>query len=83
MFSPIIEKYDGFVVKSEGDSLIVISDPKKAIKCVVEMQYTSQKYNVDRPNVDQIHLWNGLRKNSSIPEETVDVFGEEVNFALN
>jgi len=84
MFSPIIEKYDGFVVKSEGDSLIVIfRSPKKAIKCVVEMQYTSQKYNVDRAEVDQIHLCTGMGwgKILRIPGETVDVFGEEVNFA--
>ena len=84
MFSPIIEKYDGFVIKSEGDSLIVIfRSPKKAIKCVVEMQHTSQKYNVDRPDVDQINLCTGLGwgKILRIPGETVDIFGEEVNFA--
>ncbi len=84
MFSPIIEKYDGFVVKSEGDSLIVIfRSPKKAIECVVEMQHTSQKYNVDRPVVDQINLCTGLGwgRILRIPGEAVDIFGEEVNFA--
>ena len=47
------------------------------------MQYTSQKYNVDRPDVDQINLCTGLGwgKILRIPGETVDVFGEEVNFA--
>lgn len=84
LFSPIIEEYDGFVVKSEGDSLIVIfRSREKAVNCVVQMQLSSKDYNVDLPEEEKIILCSGLGWGNilRIPGETVDIFGEEVNFA--
>jgi adenylate cyclase len=84
IFSPIIEEYDGFVVKTEGDSLIVIFRSKtKAVDCIVKMQLASKEYNVGLSEEDQVILCSGLGWGNilRIPGENIDIFGEEVNFA--
>ena len=43
IFTPIIEEYDGFVIKSEGDTLIVIfRSREKAVKCAIKLQKISK-----------------------------------------
>ncbi|MDA9975657.1 adenylate/guanylate cyclase domain-containing protein [Alphaproteobacteria bacterium] len=84
LFSPIIENFDGFVVKSEGDSLIVIFRSRtKALECVVKMQLASKTYNQALPESEKVILCTGLGwgKILRIPGASVDIFGEEVNFA--
>ena len=84
IFSPIIEEYDGFVVKTEGDSLIVIfRSTEKALDCVVKMQYSSIEYNQNLPEEEQIILCCGLSWGTMlmILGESIDIYGEEVNFA--
>ena len=84
IFTPIIEEYDGFVVKSEGDTLIVIfRSREKAVKCAIKLQKISKKYNIDHPSEEKIGLCCGLGwgKILRVPGLKVDVFGEEVNFS--
>jgi|TARA_B100001059_G_C17731695_1_gene526559 adenylate cyclase len=84
IFSPIIENYDGFVVKTEGDTLIVIfRSRKKAIKCAIDLQNLSKNYNEGKASEDHIILCCGLGwgKILRVPGLKVDIFGEEVNFS--
>ena len=84
IFTPIIEEYDGFVVKSEGDTLIVIfRSREKAVKCAIKLQKISKKYNIDRRSEEKIELCCGLGwgKILRVPGPKIDVFGEEVNLS--
>ena len=84
IFTPIIEEYDGFVIKSEGDTLIVIfRSREKAVKCAIKLQKISKKYNIDRRSEEKIELCCGLGwgKILRVPGLKVDVFGEEVNLS--
>ena len=84
IFTPIIEEYDGFVVKSEGDTLIVIfRSREKAVKCAIKLQKISKKYNIDHPSEEKIGLCCGLGwgKILRVPGPKIDVFGEEVNLS--
>ena len=84
IFTPIIEEYDGFVIKSEGDTLIVIfRSREKAVKCAIKLQKISKKYNIDLPSEEKIGLCCGLGwgKILRVPGLKVDVFGEEVNLS--
>ena len=84
IFAPIIEEYDGFVIKSEGDTLIVIfRSREKAVKCAIKLQKISKKYNIGRPSEEKIGLCCGLGwgKILRVPGPKIDVFGEEVNLS--
>ena len=84
IYTPVVKNYDGFVAKTDGDSLIVIfRSSEKAVKCAVEMQRVSASYNKGLNLEDQIILCCGLGlgKILRVPGYTSDVFGEEVNFS--
>ena len=84
IYTPVVKNYDGFVAKTDGDSLIVIfRSSEKAVKCAVEMQRVSASYNKGLNLEDQIILcWGwGWGKILRVPGYTSDVFGEEVNFS--
>ena len=84
IYTPVVKNYDGFVAKTDGDSLIVIfRSSEKAVKCAVEMQRVSASYNKGLNLEDQIILCCGLGwgKILKVPGYASDVFGEEVNFS--
>lgn len=84
LYSPVVKNHDGFVVKTDGDSLITIfRSSRKAIKCAIEMQHVSIDYNKGLPSEEQIILCCGLGwgKILRVPGYTSDIFGEEVNFS--
>ena len=84
IYTPVVKNYDGFVAKTDGDSLIVIfRSSEKAVKCAVEMQRVSASYNKGLNLEDQIILCCGLGwgKILRVAGYTSDVFGEEVNFS--
>jgi len=84
LFVPIVEEYDGFIVKTEGDSLIAMfRSREKAILCTINMQLASKKYSQSVPDAEKIILCCGLGwgRILRIPGANVDIFGEEVNFA--
>ena len=61
IYTPVVKNYDGFVAKTDGDSLIVIfRSSEKAVKCAVEMQRVSASYNKGLNLEDQIILCCGL-----------------------
>jgi adenylate cyclase len=79
---PVIERFDGILLKSEGDSLLVIfRSAAKALDCAVEMQRTCGRYNQGRKDTDQVLLCVGLGYGRVLRIGDHDVFGAEVNAA--
>lgn len=79
---PVIDEHDGFVLKVEGDSLLVIfRNPHKCLQCAIAMQQTVQTYNLDRLDEEKVLLCVGLGHGRMLRIGDTDVFGAEVNAA--
>lgn len=79
---PCIEAFDGILVKSEGDSLMVIfRSAHKAVECSLAMQRAVLEYNVGRSEAEQILLCVGLGFGRILRIGDHDIFGAEVNAA--
>jgi adenylate cyclase len=79
---PVIDEHDGIVLKTEGDSLLVIfRRARRAVDCAIAMQHTLEVYNVGRPAEDQILLCVGIGFGRMLRLGDQDVFGSEVNAA--
>lgn len=79
---PIIEDYDGILLKTEGDSLLVIfRNPKKAVNAAIAMQQTLLEYNKTREEEEKVLLCVGLGFGKVLRIGDSDVFGEEVNMS--
>jgi adenylate cyclase len=79
---PVIEEHEGFVLKSEGDSLLVIfRKPLKAIQAAVRMNRTLAEYNEGKADEDKVLLCAGLGFGRLLRIGESDVFGAEVNAA--
>ena len=82
LFIPCIEKYNGILVKYEGDSLLIVfRDVMDALYCSVAMQKAAHKYNVDRADTEKILLCLGIGYGDVLKIGDDDVFGAEVNAA--
>jgi len=79
---PVIESHDGFVLKSEGDSLLAIfRNPCKALQGAIAMQYTVADYNLEKPDEEKVLLCVGLGYGHMLRVGDTDIFGAEVNAA--
>jgi adenylate cyclase len=79
---PIIERHDGILLKTEGDSLLVIfRGAPKALECALAMQRAARDYNRDREDAEKILLCVGLGYGRLLRIGDHDVFGAEVNAA--
>ena len=79
---PIIEDFDGFLVKSEGDSLLVLfKRPEKALLCCKKIHKILQEYNKTKSDEEKILLCVGLGFGDILNIGYADVFGAEVNAA--
>jgi adenylate cyclase len=79
---PCIDRFDGILLKSEGDSLMVIfRSALKAAECAVEMQRTAKSYNQGKADTDKILLCVGLGYGRVLRIGDHDVYGAEVNAA--
>ena len=79
---PCIDKYDGILLKMEGDSMIVIfKNPKKSVECAVYMQHVLIEYNKERTDAEKILLCVGIGHGKVLRIGDDDVFGAEVNAA--
>jgi len=77
---PVIEDHDGILLKSEGDSLLVIfRNAQKAILAAVEMQRRLYDYNADKDEEEKVLLCVGLGFGRVLRIGDTDVFGAEVN----
>jgi adenylate cyclase len=79
---PIIEQHEGFLLKTDGDSMLLIfRKPHKALHCTFAMQKILVNYNQDKQDQDQIHLCVGLGFGMLLRVGNEEVFGSEVNAA--
>lgn len=78
---PIIEGFEGRVIKAIGDAfLVVFRSPTAAVLCGMTIQDQLFRHNINKTEEDQIHL----RVSVNVGEVLVsrgDVFGEPVNIA--
>ena len=82
LHAPVIDRRGGFLLKVEGDSMMVIfRNVDEALGCAIEMQRVSQQYNVSRAPEDQVLLCLGLGYGDMLRIAEEDVFGAEVNAA--
>lgn len=79
---PCIERHDGILLKTEGDSFLVIfRSAARALECALAMQRTARDYNLERDQAEQILLCVGLGCGRLLRIGDHDVFGAEVNAA--
>lgn len=79
---PVIDDYDGILLKQEGDSLLVIfRNVNKALQASIHMQRLLKEYNRSKDDVEQVLLCVGLGYGPVLKIGDADVFGAEVNAA--
>jgi adenylate cyclase len=79
---PCIDAHDGILLKTEGDSFLVIfRKTGKAIECAIAMQSICTQYSAQRAAEEQIRLCIGIGFGQMLRIGDRDVFGSEVNAA--
>lgn len=79
---PVIEQHEGFLLKTDGDSLLVIfRKPQKALQCALVMQQLLISYNESKLEQERVHLCVGLGFGKILRVGNTEVFGAEVNAA--
>ncbi|HUX14615.1 MAG TPA: adenylate/guanylate cyclase domain-containing protein [Spirochaetia bacterium] len=79
---PCVADHDGILLKTEGDSLLIIfRSVRKAIECAIDMQRRLKTYNVDRNDAEKVLLCLGIGFGPVLRIGDADVFGAEVNAA--
>lgn len=82
IFAPIIDEHQGILLKTEGDSLLIIfRNVRKAVQCAVKMQKNLESYNIEKNDDEKIFLCLGIGYGNMLRIGDSDVFGEEVNSA--
>lgn len=82
LFVPCIDRHDGILLKTEGDSLLVIfRNAAKAVDCAVDMQYVAREYNASREDAEKVLLCVGIGHGPLLRIGDRDVYGCEVNAA--
>lgn len=79
---PIMEEHDGILLKTEGDSFLVIfRKAQKGIRAAITMQRRLKEHNQNRAAEEQVLLCVGLGFGRVLRIGDSDVFGAEVNAA--
>ena len=79
---PLIERDNGILLKTEGDSLIVMfRHVNDAIRCALAMQKCTREYNETRIDAEKVLLCVGIGYGEMLRIGDADVFGAEVNAA--
>lgn len=82
LFEPIVERYEGQILKEEGDSfLMIFRDPVTALQAAFAMHEAAENFSADKADEDRIDLCVGLGWGKVLKIDEVDVFGSEVNSA--
>ena len=82
LHAPVIDRHGGFLLKVEGDSLMVIfRNVNEALECAIEMQRVAHQHNLNREPEDKVLLCLGLGYGDMLRIAEEDVFGAEVNAA--
>lgn len=79
---PIIQDGNGILLKSEGDSLMVIyRNVDDAVRCAIAMQQCCQRHSATLPPEDKVLLCIGIGYGDMLRIGDQDVYGAEVNSA--
>lgn len=79
---PIIERENGILLKTEGDSLIVMfRNVNDALRCALSMQACTREYNLARSDAEKVLLCVGIGYGEVLRVGDADIFGAEVNAA--
>lgn len=79
---PLIEDHNGILLKTEGDSLMVLfKQPRRALDCAIAMQHRLRDYNAELPQQEQVLLCVGLGYGEMLKIADQDIYGMEVNAA--
>ena len=82
LLTPVIDDFDGILLKVEGDSFLVIfKKPVKALRAAIQMQQILKNYNVDKSEEEKVLLCVGMGHGRVLKIGDSDVFGAEVNAA--
>lgn len=85
LIAPYVEKNEGKIVKTIGDSyMIIFRDTDNALKCAIEIQEASASYNRDKKVLQQIQFRIALSSGELSETEGIqgnDYFGITVNLA--
>jgi class 3 adenylate cyclase len=82
LHAPVIDRRSGFLLKVEGDSMMVIfRNIDEAVACAIELQRVTHRHNASRAPEDQVLLCMGLGYGDMLRIAEEDVFGAEVNAA--
>ena len=82
LHAPVIDRRGGFLLKVEGDSMMVIfRNVNEALECAIEMQRVTHQFNRGRAPEDMVLLCIGLGYGDMLRIAEEDVFGAEVNAA--
>ena len=78
---PVISQFQGKVLKTIGDALMVLFDtPENAVMAAIEAQRKLNEYNKNKDKREQILIRIGINFGKGIVE-TSDVYGDVVNIA--
>ncbi len=81
LFSPLIEKFNGRIVKNTGDGLLVtFNGLSNAVECAVQAQRDINE-NSDEADNNTMHYRMGINLGEIIVDEDGDIFGNGVNIA--
>lgn len=82
LLTPIIHAHDGLLLKTEGDSLMLLfRRPERALECALAMQRACAQENERRKPENQILLCIGIGYGRVLRIGDEDVWGQEVNAA--
>ncbi len=80
LIRPIIESFEGRIVKTLGDAFMSTFDsPTNAVLCAVKIQSVLTAHNEPLPENNQIHVRCALNAGEVQVTEDEDIFGEAVN----
>ena len=79
---PVIERENGILLKTEGDSLIVMfRNVNDAVRCALSMQSCTSEHNQTRVDTEKVLLCVGIGYGEVLRVGDADIFGSEVNAA--
>lgn len=82
LFAPILEDHGAFILKREGDSLMILfHDPRQSLDCALAMQRACQAFSADKPDEDKVILGLGLSHGKILRLGSNEAYGEAVNSA--
>lgn len=82
LLMPVIEDHNGILLKTEGDSFLVLfRSPERAVECSIAMNGVLKSYNASKPETEKVLLCVGIGYGKVLRIGDSDVFGAEVNAA--